>query len=413
MLHTAASSDNPGMGPVTQSETAAAEPDPAELESEGPDVKPADTLRIRPESAAIDAGLGTDTLGPVGAEQLRTIQSELQELEALPEPDVSEVSDASDNNDASEVTDAADEISRPFAASQPTPPAPADLGLSRLVTLPAWSWRKRAAAARKVEQALAARIEAVRRETEAAHAAQLVVWEAQAAEQLEAAVRETRDDAARAAAETSERHEAALAETAERHEVALVAVHAERDAVEARRVKLEQDIPRRLEAVRQEADAEHAAHVATLEAQGAERLEATRRDAEAALSTLAAELEVQATARVEAAVRETNDEGARAAAETREQHEAALAETAEQHEAALAAVHAERDAVEARRVKLEQAIPGRLDAVRRKADAEHAAQVATLEAQAAERLEATRRDTEAALTAVRNELKEADAKHGM
>ncbi len=102
---------------------------------------------------------------------------------------------------------------------------------------------------------------------------------------------------------------------------------------------------------------------------------------------------MQATARVEAAVRETNDEAARAAAETREQHEAALAETAEQHEAALAAVRTERDAVEARRVKLEQAIPGRLDAVRRKADAEHAAHVATLEAQAAERLEATRRET--------------------
>ena len=224
MLHTAASSDNPGMGPTTRSETAAAEPDPSGLESEGSDLKPADKLRIQPELPAIDAGLGTATLGQrPGPDQLLTIQSDMKELEALPEPDVSDTSDAVDASDAneaddaSEVTAVADEISRPFAAPEPTPTPPADLGLSKLVTLPAWSWRKRAAAAREVQQALDARVAEVRRETDAAHAAQIVVWEAQAAERLET----TRRDAEAAlttlttelAAEATARVKAAVRET--------------------------------------------------------------------------------------------------------------------------------------------------------------------------------------------------------
>ena len=69
-----------------------------------------------------------------------------------------------------------------------------------------------------------------------------------------------------------------------------------------------------------------------------------------------------------------------------------------------AALQAQLEDAEARCLQLEEALPGRIAAVRREADTAHAAYVAALEAQAADQLEATRRDAETALAILATEL---------
>ena len=170
---------------------------------------------------------------------------------------------------------------------------------------------------------------------------------------------------------------------ASRAEEEQAAVRAQLDDAEARRAKLEQALAR-VETERRDADAAHVAQVTALEAQAADRLEATRRDVETALALLATELEAKAAAQVEAAAR-------------------AAAETAQQHDAALAAGRAQLDDAEARLLKLEQALV-QVETERRDADTAHVAQVAAVEAHAADRLEATRHDTETALALLATEL---------
>ena len=260
-----------------------------------------------------------------------------------------------------------------------------------------------------LEAQAAERLEATRREAAAALATRETELEAHSASQLETEVRETRDAAARAATDIAQRHEAALA-----------AVRAQLEETETRRGTLEQDLAAKIDAARQ-ADTAHAAQVAGLEAQAAERLEATRREAAAALATRETELEAHSASQLETEVRETRDAAARAATDI-----------AQRHEAALAAVRAQLEETETRRGTLEQDLAAKIDAARQ-ADTAHAAQVAALEAQAAERLEATRREAaaalaarvaaleaeatnlarqhESALAAVRAQLEEAEARH--
>ena len=165
----------------------------------------------------------------------------------------------------------------------------------------------------KLEQDLAVRVDMVRREADTAHAAHVQALEAQAAEQVEAAVRE----AAEMLVEAMKQHDVALArvrteaqadvacaedrlvdlnqeiadpaqaqieavraaaETAQQRDAALAAARAQLEDAEARRVKLEQDLAVRVDTVRREADTAHAAQLAALEAQAAVQVEAARRE---------------------------------------------------------------------------------------------------------------------------------------
>ena len=233
-----------------------------------------------------------------------------------------------------------------------------------------------------LEAATAEQLEAVRRDAETALATREAELKAHAAEQVEMAAREARDDAGRAAADTAQQHDAALA-----------AVRAQLEDAEARRVQLEEDLPARVEAVRQELAAAHGVQVAALETRAAGRLEAVRRDAETALATREAELKAHAAEQVEMAARGARDDAGRAAVAA-----------AQQHDAALAAVRAQLEDVEVGRVQLEQDLPVRVAAMRRETDAAHAVQVAALEARATAQLEAARRDAETALAAQETKL---------
>ena len=318
VLPTAETSDNFGMGAAIQSETS--------------DVKPAGA----------------------GAGQLLTGRADPKELEALIEPGVA---------------DPGDEMSTPPVAPQPMPTPRSNLGLGKLVSLPGWRWRRRAtvraqvedpeARRVKVEQDLAARIDAVRREADTAHAAQVAALEAQATAQVEA----TRCDAKTA--------------------LAILATELEAQAA-AQVAALEAQAAGQVEATRCDAETALAILATELEAHAAERLEATRRDAETALGILATELEAHATTRLEAAVRDARADAVCAAAET-----------TQQHDTALAAVRAQVEDAEARRVKTEQDLAVRVDIVRREADTAHAAQVVALEAKAAAQIEAAVREAQA------------------
>ena len=110
------------------------------------------------------------------------------------------------------------------------------------------------------------------------------------------------------------------------------------DDTEAGRVRLEEEIPERIDAMRQEADVARVAQVAALEAQAAEQRDAARRDAEAAVGAQETKLAAQA--------------------------------------AVLTGVRAELDDTEARRMQLEEDLPVRLDVVRQELAAAHAVEVA-------------------------------------
>ena len=304
------------MGAAIQSETAAAEPDPTGLESEISDVMPAGELRIRPELTTLDTVLG------------------------VPAPD-----------------------------HQPMPTRRSSLSLSQLISVSGWRLRKQAALQAQLEdaearclqleEALPGRIAAVRREVDTAHAASVEALEAQAAEQLEATRRDAETALAILATELETRAvtqvEAVVgaaradagrvaAEVAQRHDTELAAVRSQLDDTEAGRVRLEEEIPERIDAMRQEADAARVAQVAALEAQAAEQRDAARRDAEAAVGAQETKLAAQA--------------------------------------AVLTAVRAQLDDTEARRMQLEEDLPVRLDAARQELATAHAAQVAALEAAA-------------------------------
>ena len=80
------------------------------------------------------------------------------------------------------------------------------------------------------------------------------------------------------------------------------------------------------------------------------------------------------------------------------------------HSRKLAAARAQLADAEARRAKLEQDLTTRVGTVRREADTAHAAQVAALEAKTAARIKAVRRDAETALAILATELKTQTAK---
>ena len=80
------------------------------------------------------------------------------------------------------------------------------------------------------------------------------------------------------------------------------------------------------------------------------------------------------------------------------------------HSRKLAAARAQLADAEARRPKLEQDLTTRVGTVRREADTAHAAQVAALEAKTAARIKAVRRDAETALAILATELKTQTAK---
>ena len=132
------------------------------------------------------------------------------------------------------------------------------------------------------------------------------------------------------------------------------------DDTEAGRVRLEEEIPERIDAMRQEADVARVAQVAALEAQAAEQRDAARRDAEAAVGAQETKLAAQA--------------------------------------AVLTGVRAELDDTEARRMQLEEDLPVRLDVVRQELAAAHAVEVAALQTRGAAQVAAAVRDeqTEAA-----------------
>ena len=235
----------------------------------------------------------------------------------------------------------------------------------------------------QLEEDLPVRLDVVRQELAAAHAVEVAALQTRGAAQVEAAVRDEQTEAAQM-----------LVETVQRSDTAFAVVRAQLGDAEARRVQLEEDLPVRLDAARQELATAHAAQVAALEAAAAEQLEAVRRGAETALATREAELKAHSAEQVEMAARGARDDAGRAAVDT-----------AQQHDAALAAVQAQLEDAEARRVQLEEDLPVRLDAARRELAAEHVAQVAALEAATAGRLEAVRRDAETALATREAELK--------
>ena len=234
----------------------------------------------------------------------------------------------------------------------------------------------------QLEEDLPVRLDVVRQELAAAHAVEVAALQTRGAAQVEAAVRDEQTEAAQM-----------LVETVQRSDTAFAAVRAQLGDAEARRVQLEEDLPVRLDAARQELATAHAAQVAALEAAAAEQLEAVRRGAETALATREAELKAHSAEQVEMAARGARDDAGRAAVAA-----------AQQHDAALAAVRAQLEDVEVGRVQLEQDLPVRVAAMRRETDAAHAVQVAALEARATAQLEAARRDAETALAAQETKL---------
>ncbi|MEQ1759242.1 MAG: hypothetical protein ABL986_13040 [Vicinamibacterales bacterium] len=213
-----------------------------------------------------------------------------------------------------------------------------------------------------LERDLPVQVEAARREAGAAHANELTALRAHATAQIEAAVREAREDAAQAEAKAARRHVAAFAK-----------LRGQREETEARATRLEQDL--NIELVRRrEAGVAHAAELAVLQA--------------------------QAEARVEAAVREARDEAARAASEV-----------AQQHATSLALMQVDLDASEARRVQGERDTGLQVEAARRDAHAAHATEVAALRTQATAQVEVAMREAhdEAARAAAEAELRHAEA----
>jgi hypothetical protein len=281
----------------------------------------------------------------------------------------------------------------------------------------------------KLEDELPGALDAVRRDAKIAHDAEIWALRAQADAQLESArqdhsaalaaltARLQSDAAAQVdAAVRTFQAEAAhtLASTIQQHEAAMSSVRAELQHEEARRTRLERELPLAVERARQEERTAHAAHVSTIEAQAAAQVDTMRRDVDTALAILAEELEAKATAHLETTLHAAREESARVAAET-----------AQQHAAVVANLKAQIDDLEARRAKLAHDLPLQLEATRREAASAHAGEVAALRAQAAAQVEAAVREAreeaarstadmatrhEAALVALRAERDDAEAR---
>jgi Tfp pilus assembly protein PilO len=118
----------------------------------------------------------------------------------------------------------------------------------------------------RLDQDLAVQM-TLRREASAAHTAGIAALETQATTQLDAAVGHARDEAARSAAGV-----------AAQHALALDTLRAELAESEARRTRLERELPIHVEEVRSEAEATHAAAIAALKAQAAAQVEAAVRE---------------------------------------------------------------------------------------------------------------------------------------
>ena len=388
------------MGAAIQSETAAAEPDPTGLE--------AGELRIRPELTTLDTVLGV----PAPDHQpMPTRRSSLGLSQLI------SVSGWRLRKQAALQAQLEDAEARCLQLEEALP--------GRIAAVRREVDTAHAANVEALEAQAAEQLEATRRDAETALAILATELETRAVAQVEAAVSSAQDAAERVAADVARQHDAALtalqaqledteagrvrleadfptrvaavrheadtalaaretelraeastqlaaaervaADVARQHDAALAATRAQLEDVEARRAQLEDDLPMRVAAVRQEADTLHTAQVAALKAQAAAQLEAGVRAAQAE------------------------------AAQT-------LVETVQQHDAVLAAVRTQLDDTEAGRVRLEADLPVRVAAVRQEADAAHAAQVAALAAQAGAQLELTRRDAEAALAILATEL---------
>ena len=193
--------------------------------------------------------------------------------------------------------------------------------------------------------------------------------EAQAAAEVEAAVRGAREFARRSAAKTAGEHDAALA-----------AARAQLDDAEVRRVKLKEDLTAQLDTARRRAETAHTAHVSALEAEADGQVAAARRAAAAALAAQETDLKEAAATQVEVAVRDAKAEAAQV-----------LAATVEQQEIVLKGIRGQLTDEGERRVKLEEGFALQLETVRTEADTAHQAKVGELEAEAAERLDATRK----------------------
>ena len=299
-----------------------------------------------------------------------------------------------------------------------------------------------------LEARAAGQVESGRRRAEAALAAQETDLEAQAADRVVAAVRTAQAEATQILVATMKQHDVAVAavraeaqadlsraedrvtelqqdfaerveadaaardaalraaaETARQFDGELVAVRAELEAAEARQVRLEQDFVVRLDTLRREADTARRAQLEAAHVQAAERLEAAvgasqagaaRKLAEAqkkhdvALASVRADAQADAT-RTESRLAEQQQQlvdRIAGEADARVDKLRVAAETAQQHEVALTAVRAQLEDADARRATLEEELIVRVETARREADTAHAAQVAKVEAQAAERVEA-------------------------
>ena len=241
---------------------------------------------------------------------------------------------------------------------------------AQVTELEAQAARQVEASRREAEMTHAAKMtefESARREQEAAHAAQVTELEAQAARQIEnqvdAAVNDVRAEMTRALAEATQKNDVAQA--------ALVAVQAELDDAKAKakaearqtghvdQVEREQDVTARIEVALREAETAHAARVRELESLAAQQVETAVGDVRAEMTRV-------------------------------------LAEAAQQDNVALVAMQAELDNAKSRNA--------RVDAARREAEVAHAAQVTQLEEQAVQQVEAARQEAEVAHTAQLTEL---------
>ena len=179
----------------------------------------------------------------------------------------------------------------------------------------------------KLEQDLALRAEAVRRETEAAHLAQVAALEAQAAERYAAAVRAAQAEAAQMLAETTKRHDDALARA--RAEARADVAQAEDQLAELKQKladRVEAQAPPRDDAMRaaaetaQQRDAEVRAQARADVARAEERVV----EVEQTLTAIRQEAGL-ARAEIERLQAERTDQREQASREARDQHERQLA----------------------------------------------------------------------------------------
>ena len=270
----------------------------------------------------------------------------------------------------------------------------------------------------KLEQGHAVQVATLRREADAARAAEVAATEARATEGLEALRREAEaalailakelesQAAAQVEAAVRVEHDAAEARRAElerSHGVEVAKVRAELDDSEAQQAKLEQDHVIHVDTIRQEADAAQALKVAAAvreaQAESAQLVVETMKQHDAELAS------VRADARADVA--QANDEIEELKREVADAVRAAT-DTARRHEVELTGVRAQREDAEERRAKLEQEHAVQVDTMRREANIAHLADVEALKSSAAEQVTSAVRVVQ---TAAEQELVETTKRH--